>query len=120
MSDHEHITSYKTPSDTDSNSNSGSLFSRRYPDDLSVDSNGSKENSPSNLSSPKLVSRRTEAALSAQRRLLKQYYPIIPRSQPRITHDDFIDLATSDVSLIPNNLKAHFVIGGNEDVCMVF
>uniref|UniRef100_A0A8R1XQB0 Uncharacterized protein n=1 Tax=Onchocerca volvulus TaxID=6282 RepID=A0A8R1XQB0_ONCVO len=89
MLDDGHLTPPKTPSDTDSNSNSGSLFSRRYPDELSSNSSGSKENTPSlqnneNLLSPKLPS---------QRRVFNGFSPENFKCQPKLTRRNSIDLS---------------------------
>ncbi|EJD74957.1 hypothetical protein LOAG_17809 [Loa loa] len=101
MSDDGHLTSPKTPSDTDSNSNSGSLFSRHYPDELLSDSSGSKDNTPSlsnneNSLSPKFQPQKTETVPTAQRRLLKDLFSQGLKCQPKITHEDTIDLATNE------------------------
>ncbi|MCP9260242.1 hypothetical protein DINM_003613 [Dirofilaria immitis] len=99
MSDDGHLTSTKTPSDADSNSNSGSLFSRRYPDDLSSNSSGSKENTPSlqnneNLLSPKLPSHNTEQTIL--RRVFNVLSPESLKCQPKLTRKNSIDLATAE------------------------
>uniref|UniRef100_A8PJV2 Uncharacterized protein n=1 Tax=Brugia malayi TaxID=6279 RepID=A8PJV2_BRUMA len=108
MSDDGHLTLPKTPSDTDSNSNSnsGSLFSRCYPDELSSsNSSGSKENTPSlsnneNSSSPKLLSHRAEPVPTVRQRLLKNLFSEGIKCQPKITHNDSIDLATAEWAVL--------------------
>ncbi|VDM20914.1 unnamed protein product [Wuchereria bancrofti] len=125
MSDDGHLTLLKTPSDTDSNSNSGSLFSRRYPDELSSsNSSGSKENTPSlsnneNPSSPKLLSHRAEPVPTVRERLLKNLFSEGIKCQPKITRVDSIDLATTEeksnsddewfIQRINPKSKTHFI-----------
>ncbi|VDO07963.1 unnamed protein product [Brugia timori] len=127
MSDDGHLTLPKTPSDTDSNSNSnsGSLFSRCYPDELSSsNSSGSKENTPSlsnneNSSSPKLLSHRAEPVPTVRQRLLKNLFSEGIKCQPKITHNDSIDLATAEeksnsddewfIQRINPKSKTHFI-----------
>lgn len=87
------------PSECDSNSNSGSLFSRHYPDEMS--SSGSTENSP-------LVNEdRKEECLNADFHPLtklqlrrRQLPAVLTKNPPKIIPQDVIDLATDEVNIL--------------------
>uniref|UniRef100_A0A0R3RVA2 Claspin n=1 Tax=Elaeophora elaphi TaxID=1147741 RepID=A0A0R3RVA2_9BILA len=101
MADDNHLILPKTPSDADSNSNSGSLFSRRYPDESSSSSSGSKESSRLLLnnegsSGPMLQSHGAEMVPDTRRRRLLDL-PEGLKFQPKIIREDSIDLATNEV-----------------------
>ncbi|CAG9537498.1 unnamed protein product [Cercopithifilaria johnstoni] len=101
MSD-DRLVSPKAPSDADNNSNSGSLFSRRYPDESSSSSNGSKENMQLLLNnesslSPKSQSHGAETIPTTRRcRRFDDAFPEGLKFQPKMTREDSIDLATNE------------------------
>lgn len=104
MSNDDHLKSPNTPSDADSNSNSGSLFSRRCPDESSSSGSGSKENTQLLLNnestlSPKLQSHRAGIALPRCRRL-NDVFPEGLKFKPKMTREESIDLATKEVGCI--------------------
>ncbi|VDO47717.1 unnamed protein product [Onchocerca flexuosa] len=101
MSNDGHLTPTKTPSDTDSNSNSGSLFSRRYPDELSSNSSGSKENTPSLQNDENLLS----SQLPSQRRVFNRFSPESLRCQPKLTRRNSIDLSVNEPFMLESTVN---------------
>ncbi|VBB30982.1 unnamed protein product [Acanthocheilonema viteae] len=102
MADKDQLISQKASSDADSNSNNGSLFSHRYPDETLSSSSGSKENTQLLLNnesslSPKLQSHGAETIPTVRRcRRFNDAFPEGLKFQPKMTREDSIDLSTNE------------------------
>uniref|UniRef100_A0A915PZD8 Uncharacterized protein n=1 Tax=Setaria digitata TaxID=48799 RepID=A0A915PZD8_9BILA len=119
MSNDGGLLSPNTPSDTDSNSNSGSLFSRQYPDELSSSSSESKENTPTLLNNENMTSQNlspnVKETFSSSKRQIFKIFPETLKCQPKITREDSIDLATDEASFHSKFNQNYLVEKANSD-----